>query len=121
MTAEDLRDLLEAAPRATIAFPGGEAIEATPVAFRFQAGRYWIGVPRTEAGPMPARGDLVELLIDDGQWFFDLRGLRVRGHVAPVDRPPDGASAALDWFELSGERVVAWDYGTLHRVADDGP
>jgi hypothetical protein len=53
MPAEALRDLLEAAPRANIAFRSGDATQAAPVAFRFRAGRYWIGVPRTPPGPVP--------------------------------------------------------------------
>jgi hypothetical protein len=119
--AEDLRELLEAAPRANIAFRLGDGIEAAPVAFRFRAGRYFIGVPRTDTGPMLGPDELVELLIDDGQWFFDLRGLRVRGRTAHANQLPEGASASLAWFELTPDKVVAWDYGTLHEVADDGP
>jgi hypothetical protein len=107
VTAEDLRDLLEAAPRANIAFQAGDGIEATPVAFRFRVGRYWIGIPPADTGPVPGPGELVELLIDNGEWFFDLRGLRVRGPITPADQLPDGASADLAWFELSAERVVA--------------
>lgn len=119
--AEDLRQLLEAAPRANVAFRDGDTVQAAPVAFRFQAGRYWIGVPRTQTGSLPGPGELVKLLIDDGRWFFDLRGLWVRGRTATADQPPDGAAASLAWLELTPEKVVAWNYGTLRKVSDDVP
>jgi hypothetical protein len=77
--AEALRDLLEAAPRANLAFRSGDAIQAMPVACRFRAGRYWIGVPRTQPESRLGLGEVVKLLIDDGRWFFELRALWVRG------------------------------------------
>lgn len=118
--AEDLRDLLEAAPPANIALRRGDGVQAAPVAFRFRAGRYWIGVPLEDTEPMPRSGELVKLLIDDGRWFFDLRGLWIRGHTVATDQAPGGAGGALAWFELTPDKVVAWDYGTLRRVGDDG-
>jgi hypothetical protein len=118
--AEDLRDLLEAAPRANIAFRSGGAIQAAPVAFRFQAGRYLIGVPGTAAGPLVGPGELVKLLIDDGSWFFELRGLWVRGRTTAAGQVPDGADSSLAWLELVPQKVVAWDYGSLREVAADG-
>src|SRR5512145_3050947 len=116
-----MRDLLEAAPRANVAFRRGDEVEAAPVAFRFRAGRYWIGVPRTDDGPMLGTGEVVKLLIDDGRWFFDLRGVWARGRTAPAeaDRVPDGASASLAWFEVVPDEVVAWHYGTLRAAAGD--
>lgn len=118
--AEDLRGLLEAAPRANIAFRSGDGIQAAPVAFRFQAERYWIGIPTTETGPLLGPGEVVKLLIDEGRWFFQLRGLWVRGHTAAADRVPEGATGSLAWLELVPQKVVAWDYGRLREVADDG-
>jgi hypothetical protein len=120
VAAQDLRELLEAAPRANVAFRSGDGVQAAPVAFRFQAGRYWIGVPTTEAGPMLGPGEVVKLLIDEGRWFFQLRGLWVRGHTMAADRVPEGAAGSLAWLELRPEKVVAWDYGRLREVADDG-
>jgi hypothetical protein len=66
-------------------------------------------------------GELVKLLIDDGRWFFDRRGLWIRGRTDVVDQLPDDAAASLAWLELTPEKVVAWDYGTLREEADDGP
>ena len=118
--AEALRELLQAPPRANIAFRTGDTVQAAPVAFRFQAGRYWIGVPRTDTGPLLGPGELVKLLIDDGRWFFQLRGLWIRGHTAATaGQPPGGAPGSLAWLELVPDKVVAWDYGILRTVADD--
>lgn len=114
MTAEALTGLLSAAPRANIAFRRGDAVQATPVAFLYRKGRYWIGLPRGDTEPMANHGTVVELVVDDGRWFFDLRGVRARGRIARADRPPAGGSPALAWFEVVPEKVVAWDYGTLH-------
>jgi hypothetical protein len=113
--AEALREPLEASPRANIAFGRGDAVEATPVAFRFHAGRYWIGVPRTETGPHAWPRRAGQAPIDDGRWFFELRGLRVRGRTAAVDRVPDGVASSLAWLELSPEKVDAWDHGSRAR------
>lgn len=114
-----VRDLLEAPPRASIAFRSADGIESTPVGFRFQAGRYWIGIPRTAMESTPGPGELVTLLIDDGSWFFDLRGLRVRGRTA-ANTPTDGAAASPAWLELTPEEVVAWDFGTLPGEVERG-
>jgi hypothetical protein len=118
---EYLQDLVDAAPRANIAFSTADGVEAAPVAFRYQAGRYLIGVPRTDGHPMLSPGALVQLVIDDGRWFFDLRGISVRGHTAPADQAPEGAAASVGWFELTPEQVLAWDYATLRTAADDEP
>jgi hypothetical protein len=37
-----------------------------------------------------------------------------------ADQAPDRAASSLAWLELTPDKVVAWDYGTLREVADDG-
>ncbi len=115
VTPEDLPDLLERPPRANIAFAYQSAPAAAPVAFRFWSGRYWVGLPRQDAGPLPAAGEVVKLIVDDGHRYHDLRGFWVRGRMAAAPRPPEGADAGLDWFELSAEKTVAWHYGRMRR------
>ena len=105
---DELRELLEHPPRATLAFVRDGAVDAVPVLFHPGAGRHLFGVPRA-TGPLPAKA---KLLIDDGPWHFDLRGVWMRGPVAPVD-PPPGARDGLDWYELSPEKSVAWHYGRM--------
>jgi hypothetical protein len=105
---EDLAELLEHPPRATLAFVRDGVIQAAPAAFRLVDGRRLFGVPRA-TGPLPPKA---KLLIDDGPWHFDLRGVWMRGLVAPTDLPP-GAGGDLDWYELSPDKSVAWHYGRM--------
>lgn len=108
VSAESLRKLLEHPPRATLAFVRDGAVEACPVAFRLIDGRYLFGVDGA-GGPLPAKA---KLLIDDGPWYFDLRGAWMRGGVARCV-PPAGEVSSLDWYELTPEKTVAWHYGEL--------
>ncbi|MCC6382276.1 MAG: hypothetical protein IT304_07190 [Dehalococcoidia bacterium] len=106
----DLAPLLQRPPRATLAFVRDGAVEAMPVAFVYDAGRYLVGL----ASDDPPAGR-VRLLVDDGPWYFDLRGAWVRGRLVPVG-PPAGAVAAAAWFELEPEKTVAWHYGRMREA-----
>lgn len=106
---EDLPDLLAKAPRATLAFVRDGAIQAIPVAFKFDAGRYLVGLPQDIERP----AGRVKLLVDDGPWYFDLRGFWARGPLAPCDAPAAGDGAA--WFELTPEKTAAWHYGSMRE------
>lgn len=108
---EELADLLERPPRATLAFVSGGRIEALPVALRYEQGRYFVGLAR---GPEPPAGR-VKLLVDDGPWYFDLRGIWVRGTLATC-KAPAGAPSTSAWYELTPEKTVAWHYGRLREV-----
>lgn len=107
ITPADLGPLLAHPPRATLAFVRDGAVEAIPVAFFYDAGRYLVGLSSKE--PPPGR---VRLLIDDGPWYFDLRGLWARGRLTPTSAPA-GSVAAAAWFELEPEKTVAWHYGRM--------
>ena len=109
-----LQDLLERAPRASIAFKEAGGVVAAPVAFRYQAGHYWIGVPKGRASPQMQ--EEVKVLVDDGCYWFQLRGLWLRGRLSPAEEAPQGTPTGLDWFELAADKVVAWDYGVLREV-----
>ena len=111
-----VQDLLDRAPRANMAFNNGGAIEAAPVAFRYSAERYWVALSR--GAPGPVAGQLVRLLIDDGGYFFDLRGLWVRGRLLAAEKPPEVGSPDVAWFQVVPEKVVTWDYGAMRRAAD---
>ena len=106
---EDLPDLLAKPPRATLAFVRDAAIQAIPVAFKFDAGRYLVGLP----GDMDPPAGRVKLLVDDGPWYFDLRGFWARGPLAPCDAPAAGDDAV--WFELTPEKTAAWHYGSMRE------
>lgn len=107
---EDLRELLEHPPRATLAFVRDAAIQAIPVAFKFDGGRYLVGLP-DDVKPPDGR---VKLLVDDGPWYFDLRGLWARGSLTPCDGPENSGEGHA-WFELAPEKTAAWHYGSMRE------
>ena len=115
---EKMRDLLERVPRACIAFNNAGIVELAPVEFRFQAGRYWIGMSGGGSGPAPGPDEPVKLLIDEGMYYFDMRGIWIRGRAVFSEECPEGGSPALNWFQLDPEKLVAWDFGAMRDVED---
>jgi hypothetical protein len=116
---EKMRDLLERVPRACIAFKSAGIIELVPVEFRFQAGRYWIGMSGGASGPAPGADDPVKLLVDEGMYYFDMRGIWIRGRALFSEERPEAGSPALNWFQLVPEKFVAWDFGAMREVRGD--
>ena len=113
VTPEDLRDLLTQPPRAAVATVRDGRAEAVPVEFRYESGRYFVrATDGLEAGARAA------LLIDDGCYHAELRGISIRGHlVAPGEAP-----AGLEGFlEVVPERTSAWHYGAMRKRDDAGP
>jgi hypothetical protein len=113
---DDVRDLVARMRHAHVAYKDGDGISAIPVSFRYADGRYVIGAP-PDAGL--SAGHQIMLLVDEGWYYFELRGVRLRGRVADATAPP-GASATLRWFELLPEKAIAWDYGTMRQRDGDG-
>jgi hypothetical protein len=57
------------------------------------------------AAAAPALDDReVVLLLDDGDWWFELHGVSVRGVAR---RDGDG------WYTVGPRRVLTWNYGSL--------
>jgi hypothetical protein len=100
---EDLRDLIEASPRAYLAYVSDGAPEAVRVASRRSGERWLVTLPPGTSIPDGAR---VVLLIDDGEFYFELRGVRVRGTLRDTG---DGT------LEFVPEKTVCWDYGSMRR------
>lgn len=113
---EELNNLLEHPPRASIAFNNDGVIEAAPAAFRFRDGRYWIGVRCSDIGSVPRADDRVRLLIDEGRYHTELRGMWVRGRIVPSEQGLEGASKDVDWFEVQPDKVVGWNYGAMRET-----
>jgi hypothetical protein len=105
-----LRDLLEDPPRATVAFVHGGAAAALPARFRSDGTRYLFAV--TDDAPDLA-GHEVVLVVDGGPYWFQLRGLTVRGIAGPADAD---RAPGLAWYAVAPRRVLAWDYGTVHEA-----
>lgn len=110
VTPSDLAPLLAHPPRATLAFVRDGAVDAMPVAFLYDNGRYLVGL----SSSVPPSGR-VRLLVDDGSWYFDLRGAWVRGRLVPTTAPAGSVSAEA-WFELEPEKTAAWHYGRMREA-----
>ena len=113
---EKMRGLLERVPRACMAFNNAGMVEVVPVEFRFQAGRYWIGMSGGGSGASPGPDEPVKLLIDEGMYYFDMRGIWIRGRALFSEERPEGGSPAVNWFQLVPEKFVAWDFGAMREV-----
>ena len=111
---EKMRDLLERAPRAGIVFPSAGKVDLVPVEFRLQEGRYWIGL--SGGGSAPGPGEPVKLLVDEGMYYFAMRGIWIRGRASFSEERPEAGSSALKWFQLVPEKSIAWDFGTMRKV-----
>jgi hypothetical protein len=111
---ESMQALLERVPRACVAFDNAGIVELMPVEFRFQQGLYWIGMSG-ESGLAPGPDEVVKLLIDEGMYYFDMRGIWIRGRALFSKERPEGGAPALNWFQLVPERSVAWDFGAMGR------
>lgn len=104
-----LRDLATAPPRATVAFVE-RGVELLPARARFTDDGHRFAV-RSEDAPDLAGREVV-VVIDDGPYWFELRGLSVRGVAARIEPEPD---ADLAWYRVEARRVLAWDYATLRE------
>jgi hypothetical protein len=113
-TLSDSDDLLARVPHANLAFATSSGIDAMPVGFRYAEGRYWVGFPLAGG---PAAGTHAMLVIDDGWYYFELRGVRVRGMLRDAP-PPPSVSTALRWLELEPIKINAWNYGSLRARAE---
>jgi hypothetical protein len=115
---ENAQDLLKRVPRACMAFAGEDGPQAIPIEFVWQADCYLAGIPEID-GCLPNPGDEVVFLIDEGVSFFDLRAIYIRGQVKPASAPA-GVPAGCSWFEVVPYKTVAWDYGMLREVGNEG-
>jgi hypothetical protein len=102
---EDLSDLIDAPPSAYLAYVADGEPEAVRVACRRAAERWLVTLPPGTSIP---DGTRVVLLIDDGEFYFELRGVRVRGTLRDAG---DGTR------EVVPEKIITWDYGSMRKRA----
>ena len=100
---EALRDLIDAPKSAHLAYVADGEAEAMRVAARRDGERWLVTIPAAVPVDDGAR---VVLLIDDGEFYFELRGVRVRGTL----RDAGGGEQ-----EVVAEKVVTWDYGAMRE------
>jgi hypothetical protein len=108
-----VRDLLDHPPRATVAFvDGGAAV--LPARAHLDGDRRLFAVA-ADAAPALDRSEVV-LVIDDGWYWFQLRGVSVRGIAHRVDGPTGAEGSPLAWYAVDTRRVLAWDYGAVREA-----
>jgi len=105
VSLEDLADLVMAPPSAYLAYVSDGAPQAIRVACRLDGKRWMVALPPDASIP---DGAPAVLLIDDGEFYFELRGVRVRGTLHDTG---DGTR------ELVPEAITTWDYGSMRKVA----
>ena len=108
-----VRTLLDHPPRATVAFADGERIALLPVRACFGAGGQVFGVASDVAPDLEHRE--VVLLVDDGPYWFELRGVSFRGIARRADPVMGTEGARLSWYSVEPRRVLAWDYGSIRQ------
>jgi hypothetical protein len=75
---------------------------------RFVGDRPLVGL--ATGGPDLAGREVI-VLVDDGPWWFRLRGASFRG-VARRDSEAEG----VVWWAVAPRRVLAWDYGMIREA-----
>ena len=108
-----VRDLFEDPPRATVAFVEREAVDLVPVQACYRGGTHVFGVVPDGTPDLHHREVL--LVLDAGAYWFELRGVSVRGVAERVEWPGAGSSERLVWYAVTPGRVLAWDYDTIHE------
>jgi len=108
-----LHDLLEKAPRATVAFVDHDEVDLLPARTGLLNGTYRFGVSADLAPDLENRD--VVLVIDDGPYWFELRGVSVRGLAKRIDSQSPGSERPLAWYAIDARRVLAWDYGAIRE------
>jgi hypothetical protein len=111
--ASAVRDLLDHPPHATVAFVDGDAVDLLPACARFSAGMHLFAVLSDDAPDLKNRE--VVLVIDDGPYWFELRGISVRGVAVSIAAGSDAAAKRFVWYAIAARRVLAWDYGSIHE------
>jgi len=102
-------DLLARPPRASVTFLDGDGVAIVPVRARFVGDQALVGLP---VGGPDLAGREVVVLVDDGPWWFRLRGASFRGIAARRDADAEG----VVWWEVAPRRVLSWDYGTIREA-----
>jgi len=103
VSLDALSDLIDAPRNAHLAWVAEGAPEAVRVDARRDGERWLVTLPPGTSIPDGAR---VVLLLDDGEFYFELRGIRVRGTLR------DAAGGAR---EVVPEKIITWDYGAMRQ------
>ncbi len=105
VAVDDLRGLLDGTFGAYLGYVDGGEAAAARVSARHDGERWLVELPPSLSLDDGAR---VVLLVDDGEFYFELRGVRVRGAL----RDTGGGVR-----EVVPEKVVTWDYSAMRERA----
>lgn len=106
-----VRDLFQDPMRASVAFVERGGVELLPVRARVRADTHAFAVRTGDAPNLDGRE--VVLIRDDGAYWFELRGISVRGIARRIDAREPADAGGLLWYALEPRRVLAWDYATI--------
>jgi hypothetical protein len=109
-----LQGLLADPPRATVAFVTDDGAELLPARARLSRGVYSFGILEAATGALAGRE--VVLMVDDGAYWFELRGVSVRGTAVRTDPSPAHAERGFAWYAIEPRRVLAWDYAAIRLL-----
>jgi hypothetical protein len=109
----DVGDLLADPPRATVAFVEAGDVDLLPARAQLEGGVHLFAVRDDDAPDLNGRE--VVLVRDDGPYWFELRGISVRGVARDAAAPNAQSQGQLAWYRLEPRRILAWNYGALRR------
>ena len=103
VAVEELHGLLDGAFGGYLGYVASGEAEAVRVTARRDGERWLVWLP---AGVALDDGARVVLLVDDGEFYFELRGVRVRGEL----RDAGGGER-----EIVPAKIVTWDYKAMRE------
>jgi hypothetical protein len=107
-----VRDLLDRPRQAAVAFVDDDAVDLLPVQARCAADTYLFGL--LDGSPDLISREVV-LVVDAGPYWFQLRGVSIRGIAERAEPPEPGAAEGLVWYAIDARRILAWDYGSIRK------
>lgn len=82
--------------------------------FTWQPGRSTLELPRDLAAHLPRDGCNAAVCADEGRWFFDLRGVHLKGTLTFVKEEGDAAI-----YHFAEDRLRGWDFRLLADAVTD--
>lgn len=100
--------------QAWLAIPWHGDPHLVAAAFAWAPGASRLRLPRCVAKHLPSTGCAAAVCADEGRWFFDLRGVHLKGRLTFVEF--QGETAVYGFAE---ERLRGWDYRFFANVITD--
>jgi hypothetical protein len=96
------------------AFISRDQAEVVPARAQYRADTYRFGVLPEVATDLENRE--VVVVIDDAPYFFELRGISVRGLARRIHRAERGDEEALAWYVIEPRRILPWNYAAMREA-----